>query len=149
MVRRGRPRVADYSAAIAALARQKPHPRPRLRRRRPPGDSAQPLPPTSSAFTARRGNASVALKQWQQAVDRCSRVVTDETTDETLLSNQALANAGGNTRVKAMDRAQADRKQSRSWVARCPSFPDDSILASGENPAQDRYHVDLTLGARR
>ena len=25
-------------------------------------------------------------------------------------------------------------------------LPDDSILASGENPAKDRYHVDLTLG---
>ncbi len=66
--------LADYTAAIEALSRQTPEPTADLRR-----------------LYGRRGNAHVALRQWQQAVDDYARGVTDATTDEALLSNQALA----------------------------------------------------------
>ncbi len=66
--------LADYTAAIEALSRQTPEPTADLRR-----------------LYGRRGNAHVALKQWQQAQADYSRGVTDATTDFTLLSNQALA----------------------------------------------------------
>ena len=69
--------AADYSAAIEALARQKPV------------AAAAEL----ARLYVRRGNAHLALRQWQQAVDDFARVVTEPTTDEALLSNQALAMA--------------------------------------------------------
>ncbi len=68
--------AADYTAAIAALARQ-------------PVAAAAEL----ERLYGRRGNAHLALRQWQQAIDDFARVVTEQTTDEALLSNQALAMA--------------------------------------------------------
>ena len=67
--------VADYTAAIESLAQQKPE------------AAAVDL----KRLYGRRGNAYVALRQWQQAIDDYARVITDATTDEALLSNQALA----------------------------------------------------------
>ena len=67
--------VADYTAAIEVLSSSR-HRRPR---------------PTSSGFIGRRGNAHVALRQWQQAVDDYAKGITGETTDEHLLANQSLA----------------------------------------------------------
>ncbi|HEV3025391.1 MAG TPA: WD40 repeat domain-containing protein, partial [Pirellulales bacterium] len=67
--------AADYTAAIEALAEQKPE------------ATAVDL----KRLYGRRGNAHVALRQWQQAVDDYARVVTDTTTDEELLTNQATA----------------------------------------------------------
>jgi WD40 repeat protein/tetratricopeptide (TPR) repeat protein len=67
--------VADYTGAIESLAQQKPE------------AAAADL----KRLYGRRGNAYVALKQWQQALGDYSRVVTDARTDESLLSNQALA----------------------------------------------------------
>ncbi len=66
--------LADYTAAIEALSRQTPEPTADLRR-----------------LYGRRGNAHVALRQWQQAKGDYARGVTDATTDLALLSNQALA----------------------------------------------------------
>src|SRR5208282_1998700 len=67
--------VTDYTAAIDVLSQQ-----------------------TAAAVDlqrlySRRGNAHVALQQWQQAVDDYARTVTDATSDGALLANQALARA--------------------------------------------------------
>jgi WD40 repeat protein/tetratricopeptide (TPR) repeat protein len=66
--------VADYTAAIEALSQRTPGPTADLQR-----------------LYGRRGNAHVALRQWQHAVDDYARCVTDATTDDALLFNQALA----------------------------------------------------------
>ena len=68
--------LADYTAAIEALSRQNPEPAADLRR-----------------LYGRRGHAEVALQQWQQAEDDFARIVSDATTDDSLLSDQALAQA--------------------------------------------------------
>src|SRR5262249_31106471 len=67
--------LADYTAAIDALSPQK----------------AEAAAADLKRLYGRRGNAHVALQQWQQAVDDYARAVTDATTDDALLSNQALA----------------------------------------------------------
>ena len=67
--------VAGYTAAIKSLAQQKPEP------------AAADL----KRLNGRRGNAHLALRQWQQAIEDYARGITDATTDEALLSNQALA----------------------------------------------------------
>src|SRR5262249_8607201 len=67
--------AADYTAAIEALSQQSP------------GAAAGDI----QRLYARRGNAYVALRQWQQAIDDYARGMTDATTDEALLPNQALA----------------------------------------------------------
>jgi len=69
--------VADYTAAIDVLSRQK----------------AAATAVDLQRLYGRRGNAHVALQQWQQAVDDYARAVTDATSDEALLFNQALARA--------------------------------------------------------
>ncbi len=63
--------LADYTAAIVALSGQTPAPTADLQR-----------------LYARRGNAYVALRHWQQAVDDFARGVT---TDDAVLTGQALA----------------------------------------------------------
>jgi hypothetical protein len=67
--------VADYTAAIDTLSQQKP--------KTMAGDLER--------LYGRRGNAYVALKQWQQAVDDYAHVTTDTTTDEELRSSQVTA----------------------------------------------------------
>ena len=95
----------------------------------------------------RRGNAYVARKEWQQAVDDYARVVTEETTDDSMLANQALARAN----------ASLEREMAGVWTVLEPVLakselgatlsilPDSSILASGKNPRQDRYRVVLAV----
>ena len=162
--RAGRPRAARAARRARRPVVRRKGPGGRLHRRdrgtrpagdrdraaRPPrasaGDSAQAAAADLKRLYAHRGNAYVALQQWQQAIDDFAHVVTDATTDETLLSNQALRDRRRNTRVEPLDGAQADRGNVRAW-RNLSILPDHSILVSGENPAQDRYHVDLTLGA--
>ena len=67
--------AADYTAAIEALAQQKP----------------EPVAADLKRLYGRRGNSYVALRHWQPALGDYARVVTAATTDDTLLSNQALA----------------------------------------------------------
>jgi tetratricopeptide (TPR) repeat protein len=69
--------LADYTAAIEALTKQGPEARADLDR-----------------LYGRRGNAYVRLEKWEEAVADFARAVTKETTDEELLTNQALALAG-------------------------------------------------------
>ncbi len=64
-------RVADYTAAIEALAGRKAEAAADLKR-----------------LYARRGHAHLALKHWQRALDDYARVVTDATTDESLLADR-------------------------------------------------------------
>jgi hypothetical protein len=118
--------TADYTAAIDALSQQK---------------SAATAADLRRLYS-RRGNAYLALKQWQLAVDDYARAVTDATTDDDLLSNQALA--------------LAELRSSKRWTILRPDqakseggatlsiLPDDSILASAANPRKDRYRVIFT-----
>ena len=69
--------VADYTAAIAALFQQKPAATSRRLQR----------------LYRRRGDAYLASKQWQQAADDYARGITAGTTDDSILANQALAQA--------------------------------------------------------
>jgi tetratricopeptide (TPR) repeat protein len=73
----GKAQVADYTAALEALSHQKPE------------SSASDL----RRLYRRRGDAYVAAKQWQEAVDDYARGITAATTDDALLANQALAQA--------------------------------------------------------
>ncbi len=67
--------VADYTAAIEALRAQ----------------NSETAAADLLRLYARRGNAHVALQQWSEAASDYGRTVTAETTDESLLANQALA----------------------------------------------------------
>jgi WD40 repeat protein/tetratricopeptide (TPR) repeat protein len=69
--------LADYTAAIEALSKQTP--------------AATTV--DLKRLYARRGNAYIGSQQWQQALEDYARIVTDATTDDALLSNQALAQA--------------------------------------------------------
>ena len=69
--------VADYTAAIEALSKL------------PADEAAADL----ARLYRRRGNAFVGLKRWQLANDDYIKGITAETTDDNLLTNQALAQA--------------------------------------------------------
>jgi WD40 repeat protein/tetratricopeptide (TPR) repeat protein len=122
--------VADYTAAIEALTQQK--------------DEAAAA--DLKRLYERRGTAYVALKQWHQAVDDYARAVTDTATDEVLLSNQALAQAEVLLESKRWTVLKPAEAKSELG-ATLSILPDDSILASGANPLNDRYRVVMTVGA--
>ena len=67
--------VANYTAAIEALN----------------GQTTEGAVADLQRLYGRRGNVHIALGQWPQAVEDFARSVTAATTDEALLSNQALA----------------------------------------------------------
>ncbi len=97
--------VADYTAAIETLARQSPK------------AAAADL----TRLYGRRGNAHLALRQWQQAIDDFARVVTERTTDEALLSNQALAMAEvilSRAISESSDPTTTDREHQRMGVVK-------------------------------
>ena len=73
----GKAQVADYTAALEALSHQGPEANASDLRR----------------LYRRRGDAYVAVQQWQEAVDDYARGITAATTDDALLANQALAQA--------------------------------------------------------
>jgi WD40 repeat protein/tetratricopeptide (TPR) repeat protein len=120
-------RVADYTAAIAALSQQKP--------------AAQAA--ELQRLYRRRGDAYVRLQQWSEAVDDYARVVTAATTDDALLENQAMAQANG----------LWDREATGTWKVLEPTEMksalgatlkrqgDGSILASGVNAKGDTYTI--------
>ncbi|MGO9465529.1 MAG: hypothetical protein ACLQVF_15405 [Isosphaeraceae bacterium] len=84
--------VADYTAAIEALAQQKPE------------ATAADL----KRLYVRRGNARVALGQWQQAVDDYARGMSDKGPDVDLLSKRARAHeALNNWNAAAADWSRA------------------------------------------
>ena len=122
--------VADCTAAIEALAEQTGV------------DSAAQL----QRLYARRGNAHVGLKQWQQAVDDYEHCVTDDTTNESLLTSQALARAEV---MLAINRWTVPKPiEAKAELGSTLSIlPDDTILASGPNSLNDSYRVVLTVGA--
>jgi tetratricopeptide (TPR) repeat protein len=70
--------VADFSAAIDALAQQK----------------TETVAAALQRLHDRRGNAYVRLKKWQEAIDDFTQAVGSATTDVELLTNQARAEAG-------------------------------------------------------
>ena len=119
--------VADYTAAIEVLSEQNPEPRADLPR-----------------LHGRRGHAHIALRQWQQAVNDYARCVTDDTTDELLLTNQALARA--EVMMPAGRWTAPKPIEAKSELGSILSIlPDDSFLASGPNPLNDRYRIVLAL----
>ncbi len=91
--------VADYTAAIDVLSQQTA------------ADEAVDI----QRLYSRRGNAHVALQQWQQAVDDYARAVSDTTSDEALLSNQALARAELFLASKREPEYLAARKLTDPW----------------------------------
>lgn len=122
--------VADCTAAIEALA----------------GQTGKVAAAQLQRLYARRGNARVGLMQWQQAVDDYEHCVTDDTTNESLLTSLALARselilANSMWTVPKPIKAEAELGSSLSIL------PDDSILASGPNPLNECYRVVLTVGA--
>jgi WD40 repeat protein len=129
--------VAAYTAAIETLAQQKPE------------ATAADL----KRLYGRRGNAYLAMKQWQQAVDDYAHVVTTTTSDDELLTNQARALA----EVILKSLAEVNLK-SAVWTVLKPLeakselgatfsiLPDDSILVSGANRFKDLYRVVLGVG---
>ncbi len=129
--------VADYTAAIEALAQQK----------------SEAAAADLKRLYGRRGNAYIALKQWRQAVDDYAHVVTTTTTDQELLTNQATAMA-----EEVLQSSAADVRKTAVWTVLKPLeakselgatfsiLPDDSILVSGANRHKDRYHVVLAIG---
>jgi WD40 repeat protein/tetratricopeptide (TPR) repeat protein len=122
--------VTDYTAAIEALA----------------GRTTEAAAADLKRLYARRGKAHLALGRWQQALDDFARAVTDATTDESLLADQAQAQAevllsSGRWTVLRPVEAKSDRGSTLSVL------PDDSILAGGANPLDDHYRVVTTVGA--
>ncbi len=125
-----RAQVADYTAAIESLAEHKN-----------PEVAAVDI----KRLYARRGNAHLALREWQKAIDDYARVVTDATIDEELLTNQAAALAElilAPARWTVLKPVRAKSELGATFSI----LPDDSILASGAHRWKDRYHVELTLG---
>jgi WD40 repeat protein/tetratricopeptide (TPR) repeat protein len=121
-------RVADYSAALEALAHQTPEATIDLKR-----------------LYRRRGNAYVSLKKWAAALDDYAHVVTATTTDEDLLTSQATALA--ESMLTAARWTVLKPVKARSELGASLSIlPDDSILVSGAHRWKDRYRVELTLG---
>jgi WD40 repeat protein len=94
--------VADYTAAIDVRSRQTP----------------APATADLERLYRRRGNAYVALRQWQQALDDYIHVVTPETKDVELLSNRARAHQA----VQKWEAAAAD------WSRAAASSPDGAKL---------------------
>jgi WD40 repeat protein/tetratricopeptide (TPR) repeat protein len=90
-----------------------------------------------------RGDASVSLKKWPQAVADYARVITAATTDDALLSNQALAQANlileGEAPATWTVLQPTDMKSKGG--ATLAKLPDDSILASGQNSHGDVYTI--------
>jgi tetratricopeptide (TPR) repeat protein len=80
--------VADYTAAIDVLSQ----------------NGAEAAAGDLRRLYSRRGNAHVALRQWQQAADDYALAGTDATTDKALLTNRALAHEA----LKQWDAAAAD-----------------------------------------
>lgn len=90
---------------------------------------------------AARGNAYFALKQWQKAAADYARCVTPETTDDVLLSNQAMAMAEVILAAPQKWTVLKPTELTSSGGAMLTLLPDDSILASGKNPLGDSYKV--------
>ncbi|MCY2967124.1 MAG: PDZ domain-containing protein [Planctomycetota bacterium] len=111
--------VADCSAAIAAISEQHS------------GTTNADL----RRLHGRRGNAYFALHKFQEAIEEFSLAVTEETTDTTLLTNQALAklaiglpwNILKPTEMKSAGGAEMSLEE------------DGSIFVSGVNPEKDAY----------
>jgi WD40 repeat protein/tetratricopeptide (TPR) repeat protein len=119
--------LADFTAAIVALSQEKPDTKA--------ADLAR--------LYGRRGTAYVAQGQWQAALGDYARIVSDATTDHTLLSNQALAQANG---LLDQDAAAAwtvlkPTEMKSSGGATLIKLDDDSILATGLNPTKDTYTI--------
>lgn len=116
--------IADYTAAIEALAGQTTP------------VAARELP----RLYAARGNAYVTSKQWQKALDDYAHAVTDKTTDDILLTNQAQAQA--EILLAPQRWTILKPTEFNSWGgAALTLLPDDSILASGKNPLGDSYSL--------
>src|SRR5262249_47041365 len=80
-------------------------------------------------------------------IDDYARAVTDATTDETLLSNQALAQAEvllSSKRWTVLKPVEAKSELGATFSI----LPDDSILVGGANRFKDRYRVVLTVGTQ-
>jgi WD40 repeat protein len=122
--------VADYTAAIEALSKQKPE------------AAAADL----KRLYGRRGNAYVSLEKWQEAAADFAHAVTKETADEGLLANQARAQAGVLLRAPKWSVLEPVKVVSRGG-ATLTQLADHSILAGGVNPRNDSYEITAPVDA--
>ncbi len=122
--------ATNYTAAIEVLTQQTPDPAADLQR-----------------LYRRRGNAYLGLKKWQQALDDYVRIVTDATTDDALLSNQALAQANvllerKPTAISATDDPMLLTHEQRVSLALKITDPWSKLAAAyrlhGDQPALDK-----------
>jgi tetratricopeptide (TPR) repeat protein len=126
--------VADYTAAIDALSQQK----------------AEAAAADLQRLYRRRGSAYLASEQWQKAIDDYARIVTDATTDDALLSNQALAQANviwlreSAARWTVLKPAEVKSKGGATLT----ELEDHSILAGGVNAQPDQYTLRFIIPER-
>ena len=113
--------VADYTAAIEALAQQKPE------------AAAADL----KRLYGRRGNAHRRLAAVATGGRRL-RPCRDRRDNRRGLAIQPGTGTGRGAPYQPGDGLCSSRsKPNPHWARPCPSLPDDSILASGENPLND------------
>jgi WD40 repeat protein/tetratricopeptide (TPR) repeat protein len=124
--------TADYAAALAALRDQ----------------PAERMAESRKRLHRRRGDSYFARGNWKKALDDYAEVVTAETTDETLLGNQARAQAAllwEQDSVKRWTFVEPVDMTS-SGGATLALQKDGSVLAGGTNPDKDTYTVRLRPG---
>jgi WD40 repeat protein/Flp pilus assembly protein TadD len=119
--------ILDYTTAIVALSD------------RPENEAATDL----DRLFRRRADACIASRKWQDALDHYSHIITVETTDEKVLSNQSRA-AAEVALQSTMSILQPLEARSELGAA-LSVMEDGSVLATGSNPPNDRYRIVLTV----
>jgi WD40 repeat protein/tetratricopeptide (TPR) repeat protein len=126
----GKAQVADYTAALEALSHQEPEANASDLRR----------------LYRRRGDAYVAVKQWQEAVDDYARGITTATTDDAILANQALAQA--NAYLEREPAAGSTTKRSAARLAAMKLTDPWQKLAAKYRLEGDQQAIDRLIERR-
>ncbi|HEY2253093.1 MAG TPA: PDZ domain-containing protein, partial [Planctomycetaceae bacterium] len=124
--------VADYTAAIAILSEEI--------------TDAAPARHLARLYR-RRGDAYVKWQKWPAALEDYARVVTQETTDEELLTDQALAQAEVLFPRKKWTVLKPAKMTSMAG-SKLTELDDHSILAGGANPPGDQFTVEFIIPDR-
>lgn len=130
-----RSQIADFNEAIETLKSQ----------------PAESVASDWQRLHRRRGNAYVALEKWKEALRDYEIGITDQSTDEQLLANQALAKANvllSDTDAWTVIRPQPDDMESEGG-ADLTLKDDGSILVSGKNPDRDTYKITVNAASKR
>ncbi len=120
--------VADYTAAIDSLS----------------AVSDNEAAVAVARLLRRRGNAYLALKQWQSAVDDYARVATDGTNDRELSPNHAQALAAVLLKQsESMWMIPQPMKMESVAGATLTSQDDGSVFVSGKLSAKETYTIEF------